>query len=423
MVSDGKEWFFVVFLVSVIMLCNGIFSIGYEKDDFEAPYISNKEAFSYELAGDAWKKTDVWVDKWFFDQPAPFKYRVLGKIPILATCKVLSYFDMSRLNAFYYAYLAWTNIFICCFLFYSGKFCVSLISKCNLALGVNNKVIFYITTSSLALSPPVLFAFKFPVHAGANDFLAYLLISLSLLALIETNIYRFVCCVLIGMFSRETNLLVLVPFVLMKNISSTQKWSVLGLVSVVFLCYRLLWPGSYDPLGGSLHNFEHPLESVLFLFMTFGPFWVLGWLGHREVLASLTTKNHFIQALNKSYYISIAIVTLIVFSLARVREIRIEFILFFYFIPYGVLYCIVKFNKWLAVFNSYKFVLALLAVAGITLAGAFVLMPTDLAGYLSRFGGWKSLFLLHLAISLTVLAVVFLTKQETARQAVRPGAV
>lgn len=407
--SEVNKWFFVAFLASIIMLCNGIFSIGYEKNDLLSPSISNKYALSYELSGDDWENPEIWVDKWFFDQPAPFKYRLLGKIPIFITYKLLSHFNVSRLDAFYYTYLAWTFVFMSCFLFYSEKLFSIFMSNCNLSSFVDKRIAFYIATSSLALSPPVLFAFKFPVHGGPNDFLAYSLISFSLLSLVKSNIYGFMSCAVVGIFCRETNLVTLIPFVFMGNISLTKKWSVVGLVGLVFLCYRLGWEGSYNPLYGALHNFEYKFESVLFLFMTFGPFWVLGWLGHREVLALPSTKNNFIQAVNKSYYISTAIVTVIVFSFARVREMRIEFILFFYYIPYGLLYCITNWNAWKNVFNSYKFVFALFFVASIVLAGA-VFMPTNPANYISGLEVWKSIFLFYLAISLTVLTFVFLTK-------------
>jgi hypothetical protein len=410
--SDVKKWLFVLTLAAAIMVCNGLFSIGYDKNDLLAPYISNKNAFSYELAGNAWNNPEVWVDQWFFNQSAPFKYRLLGKIPIWGTYKMLMYLDAGRLTAFYYSYIAWSYIFISCFLFYSGKLFSIFISRYNLSPSADNPTIFYITTSTLALSPSVLFAFKFPVHGGPNDFLGYLLISLSLLSLIESNIFCYAACVVVGIFCRETNLVTLIPFVLMANFSSGKKWSVITLVGFIFLCYRLGWPGTYNPLGSSLHNFEHPTESMVFFFMTLGPFWLLGGLGSREAFSLMPEKNHFIQAVNKSFYISTTIVTLIVFGLARVREIRIEFILFFYFIPYAVIYCMTKLNQWMALSRSYRLLFLLIAITCITLYGSFMFKTTAPAGYLSRLDSWKYLVILYLAVTLTFLSVDLLSNAE-----------
>ena len=409
------------------MLANGFINNKPVYDWLDAPYITNTYSFSFELAGHDYKEPELWIDKWFFEQPAPFKYRLLAKIPIFATYKFIVQFGVDKINAIYSSYMIWTNIFIFAFLFYSGK----LISALTLALDpsckMDRETIFYISTLILALSPPVLFAFKFPIHGSPNDFLGYCLISLSLLSLLNQQIGRFVYFVIAGLFCRETNLIVLIPFVFITNISLPKRIAISTAVFSIFLLYRLGWQGSYKPTSGYLHNINFPFESMLFIFMVFSIFWVLGVLGYNYVRQRPAPHNSLVESINKTFVGVTTLVFLIFFGLARVREIRLEFILFFYFIPYGLVYSIHQWKSWMTIVKSYKIILVFIITAIFTFKASVELMPADIDTshqLLYRYGnfyggqgeGWRLEFLPYLAITLVVICLITLSTIVTKKE-------
>jgi|GEM_PF-3210288 len=408
-----KEYLYILLMTVLILLANGIFSIGYEKNQLDAPSISNKSALAYELSGKNRSVPEYWIDQWAFAQSPPFRYRLLGKLPIIATYKLLSQFCENILDAFYYSFLAWTGIYLYFFLLAAGRLTVEFISSHGLSEKQNRLRIFCLASTLLALSPPLLYAFKFPVHGNPNDILGYLLIALSLLSLIRDDLPGFVINTVLGIFCRETNLIVLLPLLFMTDIKVSKRIGIVALIGSIFSLYRLCWPGHYNPLGGAAHNLEYPIESLLFLFMVFGPFWLLGWLGYNGAKNIRLQTNGYVRAVASTFYLTPVIVTAIVFFLARVREIRIEFILFFYFIPYSVIYLMNNWQSWLRIIPSYRFALAMLAVAVLNFHLFAFLMPPNPAfpdtlihffGYYG--GGWYLNFIPYLASTMTVLVLI-----------------
>ncbi len=308
--------------------------------------------------------------------------------------------------------MLWLSVSI--FLFVTGKLLTIIIVGNDISLKGKEENLFYLFTFVIAILPPILFAFKFPVHSSPNDFLGYTLISLSLIALAKEQHASFIILMVLGIFCRETNLIVLAPFMFMSNISFLKRVLVTSFICIIFISYRLIWPGEYNPLIGAAHNYTYPIESLLFLFLVFAPFWFLGFFGYMTSKNKANLENNFIFALNKSFIFVTIFVLFIVWSFARVREIRIEYILFFYFIPYGILYCLSQLAYWKTIIKSYAFVVLLLITAIASFLTLVQFMPENenhhlmleaqLAHFYRNFGGgWVNIFIGYFAITLILM--------------------
>lgn len=374
----------------------------------DAPYLSNIYAFSFELGGNPWQTPEAWIDSWFFNAPPPFKYRLLGKLPIYITYHFLLSNGFDKLIALYAAYTLWTGLFLFTFLWSAARFCECFIGYANR----QGFKIFFLSSTLIALSAPVFWAFKFPVHGSPNDFLGYTLISLALIALMKNHLFWFLVFCMAGIFCRETCLIVLLPFCLNKNIGITRKLGNILLLAIIFICYRHLWPGYYNPFDGAKLNWRFPLESLSFLFLTFGPFWLTSFIGYQ--LICIHTKDDNIKAFNFSFMPAVITVLVVVFLLARVREIRIEFILFAYFIPYSVFYIQQRHKEIISFIFSIAGLIATIAVALILVRVYFIFTPITVIKhqallqlfnhfYTGFGGGWIKQFLAYLAVFLFLL--------------------
>lgn len=411
------KFMYAIILAILIFIANGFFSFDKNKN-IDAPYISNKSAFSFEITGNNWRSPEQSIENWFFNQKPPFKYRVLGKIPILFTYESLKYFGLDILESFYYSYLLWTFIFIVLFLFLAGEYLSEYLILSKLITKANFNLVYFSSLLMLATLPPVLFPFKFPVHGSPNEFLGYALITLSLLSLLKKKYVRFFIYSLIGIFCRETNLIVLLPFMFMSNWGLTNKVITSFVVILILFIFRTIWGGGgYNPIIDAAHNYKYPLESVLFIFLVFSYYWVLGILRYIEQTKNIMVYDEFIFALQKTFLISTVFVLAVVFLFARAREMRIEFILFFYYLPYGIVYILENIKSWVAIFKSIYSILILIIPCVLVYEIALFLTPVDinqhkyllsvLANFYNGFGGgWKSIFYFHLYITSSLLMLI-----------------
>lgn len=391
----------------------------------DAPFLDNKAAFSYEIAGNQWQSDpSAWIDQWFFDQDPPFKYRVLGKVPIYVTYQALQQANITHLDAFYYAYLAWVLIFLGLFLFVAGRFVAAYVALLKGDFEHQQRYHFIVAVSMLSLLPPVLHAFKFPVHGSPNDFLGYFLVAASLMALLRHHYRWFVLCSLLGILCRETNALVLLPFLLMSNIAWVKRLGFVVIMVLLTLLYRMSWGESYDPMYAAAHNGKFPYESMMFVFLVFGPLWVLSFIGfyraHYGINALSQPAEPLVQAIKHSFLIAILSVLVVLFMFARLREIRLEYILWFYILPYSMFSFYegaVAIKHWkklpiVSVFLLFSGLITLIAankLMPITEAEHIFLMNTFASFYGGFGGGWRTIFLVHcfLTCAICMIAAYF----------------
>ncbi|MCV6639325.1 hypothetical protein [Candidatus Albibeggiatoa sp. nov. NOAA] len=405
----------VLLLTLLVILFNYFVYLGNQPFNIDASFISNKAAFSFELGAEEWHSPGVWIPKRISEEQVPAKYRLLGRALTIGTFFVFQDIGFNDLDAFYFSYMLWVTISLFLFLFTAGELLTLIMTRHNTQLIPQRQRLFYVSVFVAALLPPVLFAFKFPVHGSPNDFLSYTLIALSLIALAKEKYQYFVLIMIVSIFCRETNLISLAPLMLMQNISLLKRVSISFIVVMAYAAYRLMWPGHYDPLEGSAHNYIYPMESLLFLFLVFGPVWLLGILGYLSARKSTAPDDFFIQALNKSFLPVMLCVILVVWLFARVREIRIEYILFFYLIPYALLYCINQIPNWKqTVLKPISVILILTATMIFSFAILVQFMPENAAHHLaleSNFahfyagfgGGWIPIFIVYFSITVIFL--------------------
>ena len=347
-------------------------------------YLHNQAAFAFELVGNHWRHPEPWLHDWFFNQDAPYKYRLLGKVPVYLCYKALGMM-LHPLPALYYAYLLWCWLFLALVLRLGTDLCWEILKHC--VPGVEEPVVRRLALLVLVLCPPLLFAFKFPTHGSPNDLLGYALIALACLSLMREQYRQFVFWMLLAVPCRETNLIMLLPFVMLRKPDWRFRFGTAALVLAANLAYRWLWPGHYNPFTAAGHNLQYPLESLFYLFLVFAPLWLLGLLGYGK-LRRQDIENDAVNALVRSFLPATVAVLVISFSLARVREIRIEFILFFYVIPFSLAYLL---QRW-------KMVPILILT---------VLLALRLWLYfLGGFGGdWQGVFMAYFVVTLLVVGV------------------
>jgi len=421
-VKNYSNFFFALVFGLIVFISNQFYFFDLDFQKVDSPYISNRLAFAYELAGNDFQKPPKeWIKNWFYNQPSPFKYRILAKVPIWLTYYSLqeySYF-VSEFDAFYFSYLIWTYFFIVAFLFLCHRFSACFLSDIldDKLIVLESLTINFFIFFIIVICPPVLFAFKFPVHGSPNDFLSYTLILLCLILIRSGKIILFTFFCLVSLLCRETNLIVLLPFVFLREVTLLKRLLVVICAISFLLVYRMTFPGAYNPFSGSMHNLNFPYESVLFMFMIFGFIWCLGFAGWLELRKK--TNSDFIRSLVNSFIISIAFFLIINLIFARIREIRIGFILFFYFIPFSIYYLYANIELLKKLISSIYFWLLIACLALMVLLIYIQILPINEIDYsnkiavLNQFyggfgGGWVNIFVIYLFLFLIMLSVIFI---------------
>lgn len=421
-----QQWLYpflwAMLLAAMVFAANQFFTSSIKNSAPGDPFISNMYSFSLELAGEKFKAPEVWIHEWFFKQEAPFKYRFLAKLPIYASYQLLMGFGLEQLPALYGAYMFWLFVFLLAFLILASLLVTSIVRRFYLpSEAPDPQRLFMVSALCLSLSAPVLWAFKFPVHGSPNDFLGYCFIAAALLALMHQRFNAFIVLTAISVFCRETNLVVLAPFMLMQALRMPQRVLSAGVLIGIYLLFRWqMGAGEYDPTEGAAHNRRFPAETISFLFLAFGPFWVLGVAGFIERWRARDTDD-FLKALHRSFIPATLLVLVIVFLFARIREIRIEFILFFYFLPYGIYFMLQQGKQCLQSFRHPAGWLALLITGLIVFRMSLFFTPINAAhdqhlyqSFAHLYGGfghgWITIFIAYVAVTTWLAATLLLLR-------------
>lgn len=302
--------------------------------------IASVDELRYELSGlDPQQATSTWRDDWLWRQPAPFKYRLLGKLPLWAASEALQRAGLDPDRAFHHAFVACLFLFLFLTLLQLGAFTRALAAEvCGPLPPARQLRVAGVAMVLFVLSPPVLFLCKYPVHGSPNDLLGYFLM-LAALHLGWRGRVAAACAVsTLAVFCRETTLLVPFALLFFRHVPLPARLGAALLPVAAFLAYRALWPGSYDALAGARANFALPLETLGFTLLVFGPLWILGPLGWRELAHSTAGRAPALAALLRSFIPAAALVLGVTLLLGRMREIRIAAVLFVYVVPLSALW-------------------------------------------------------------------------------------
>ena len=227
--------------IALLLMSLNLLWMGYSpRYDIFQSYLHNQAAFAFELVGSHWRHPEPWLHGWFFDQAAPFKYRLLGKIPLYLTYRAFETV-LRPLPALYYAYLLWSWLFLALALRLGADLCVEILKRTLPDANIGERAMQVSALVLLALCPPLMLAFKFPVHGSPNDLLAYALIAQACLSLIREQYRQFVLWMLLAVPCRETNLIMLLPFVMLRKPDWRFRFGMAALVLGANLVYRGLW--------------------------------------------------------------------------------------------------------------------------------------------------------------------------------------
>ena len=412
-------------LTMVVMATNGVPAWrAMDKVRIDAPYLANPAALAFELVGnDANKPVEVWVDDWMWRAAPPANARLLAKLPIYASYRVARGLGVAPLTALFGSYRAWTAVFLFAFLSLGARCCANTTRYFTPTPLASPRLLEIVAMCALAALPPVLFACKFPVHGSPNEFLGYALIAAAMQALLAGKLGRYVLFALCGIPCRETNLLTLLPLLVMGPGSVLARGTTALAIVVLSAVFHSLVGSSYDPLAGAHHNWEYPWESAGFAYLAFGPLWLTA-VGYGLHAARCVQHRDAVRWLCCAA-LSVLCVAAIVLCFARVREIRILFVLYIYVVPLGLL----GVQHFLGDMTRGRRLLlsaAVLVGAALTFRLYVALLPTDaedfarkanaLASLYGGFGsGWQALFFTYFLLALPALAVaVSLSRLGTA---------
>lgn len=291
----------------------------------EGSSVAAPDALAWDQLGQNDAPSD-WMDSWMWHQEAPYKYRILGKLPVWLCWKLSA---GTRGGDPLVWFVAWGFLCLLATLFALRHYLRHLMESARAsrpdALALAGCLLF-------VLAPPALFAFKFPLHTTPNDLLGYFLVTLGLSAAIRNQARRMCLVSCAGVFCRETALLVPFAFLL----TSPDPWRKrLAWSAAPLLCWgalRVLWWEPYRPVEGGLYNLIHPWETLCFLFLLFAPFWpvmVAGWARARRLARQEPQWRAFTRILPWAA----SLLFLVTLLLARVRELRVLFVLFPFVLP------------------------------------------------------------------------------------------
>jgi hypothetical protein len=260
--------------------------------------------------------------EWSIGIKPPMKYRHLFRWIVQFTAKLVP--SLSADEAVYVCYIGWSLVFWWLSLVFFWEFTV--------LVGLT-PVYSWAATVSLLLCSPSLQAYVRPVHTR-EDPLAYLFVILGLTFLFRREYGPMTVASIAGVLTRETTLIVPAIFLLYAPMGWARRllWCLPPVV--VGIGVRLLhgWE-SYPVLAQASRNWQMPVESLLFLFMTFGWMWPLSFLRRRQVRNSSLSTNNTEQLLAKSYLMALALILGSNLVGGRLCENRISFMLFPWVVP------------------------------------------------------------------------------------------
>jgi hypothetical protein len=222
--------------------------------------IASPDALSWDLIGRDHPPVQ-WIDDWMWHQDAPYKFRILGKLPVWAAWRLFFSGQGSQgfLVSFTFWGLAWLIATLLAFYSYLEVLAAEIPWKPGghtpprhpgAAEGNPSGVLPLLGCLFFLASPPILFAFKFPVHMTPNDLLGYFLTVLGLTALLKGRTLQVCGIACLAAWCRETTLIVPVAYVL----TTRDPWKRrLLLTSLPFLCWvvpRVIWWTPYNAAGG-----------------------------------------------------------------------------------------------------------------------------------------------------------------------------
>ncbi|WKV12891.1 hypothetical protein [Marivirga harenae] len=254
---------------------------------------------------------------------------------------------------------------------------------------------------------PIVFAFTLPVHTR-EDQLGFLFLLSAIYFLYDKKYILYLVIACVGVFVRET--LLLLPFLLLlfAKIPLPRKLFLSGLPLVVWLVYRwLIGTEPYDFWLGLKWNLSNPVQLVLFGFLSFSYLWthlIFSFKGahdHNEDLGLFS---------GKAVLLALVVIISTTFLFGIFNEIRLLYLVF----PWVIIPClriIRKYQKlWLKFLkNKYVLISSITLILGVSASSTFIsdTIRNTLGDsqYGVPYGLWVIAFLLYLIP--TIFSTIF----------------
>ncbi len=297
--------------IRLITLCLILMVVFAKHLTLESSLISSKENLAHLLG--SYESGDV--QEWGSARLLPYKYRVLFKSLIDGT--VLIFGKNVTDDQFYWIFVIWCfAITLACLFAFDYLLCV-----------VGLKEIYQFAGGLLFISSfPVFYAYNYPIITR-EDTLAYLWVVLGLIFIVKNKPFIVSIISLFAVMTRETTLIIPFCFLITSPLKLTKKAAYLLPPAIALVGLRLILGFEpYDITYGFFRNLKLPIESIFFLFICFGVFWLTGFLGWR--LKKSSNQYGSDAAIVKSFpWVAVAVLfTSTAFSI--LRENRISFIIF-----------------------------------------------------------------------------------------------
>lgn len=384
--------------------------------------VSHPKLLCFDLTGEIDKyESSEWIENWMWNDGMPFKFRILGKFATYYTWKLLD--SQQSVFSFYVIYIIWSGIWLSATtipLYFFIRIYLRNITEDERILEWAPLV----GTIFFLISAPILFGFKFPVHTRPNDFLGNFLMILGLLFIQKNQIGRFCALACVAVFCRETTLLIPFIYLIAGNASYKKRLAISVIPVLIWAAYRIMWYTPYDPVSPTIQNFYSSLESLGFVFVSFGFLWLSGYLGYKDLHQ---TNDHKVpkNLLIDSALPALLLVMGIALFLARIREIRILFVLFPYVITFSA-YWVVKNTPTIprilkeTRFWTYSLIALLVCITGASIFyyDSAVLITFYRRWFANFYGGFGGGWIPH---AFTYLFVTFLMAIATIVQKRRPS--
>jgi hypothetical protein len=389
--------YFVIFFVALLAI--------FEFNVLAGGTITSPQNLAYDLASPPNSPQDWNVQNW-----TSVRYRAVFRLIVRGTWS--AFFDPGDAWGFYAVFVL--NSF---FFFYCAIIALYFLLR---LIDFDRRTSFLGCLLFLAL-PPVLLAYKYPVFTR-EDPLAYLLITLGLIATIKSKPF-WVCLIsIIAALTRETTLILPLAYLLGAEESVRKRVIVFVPPILAYLGLHLLWGNESHDLLESLQNtLRTPWETVAFLFCVFGALWLpygVNLLNHWRLNDAENFGWRLLTCTGPIILVAVMGSTLLI---ARAREARIAFVLFPWVVPFALDWLRRSSRQLRALASQLSFwvfaIAVLVILSSITLwfrYGYPDLMQAVLADF--KNGYWLSVGVVNLSVTITLLGVIVRTKTSRVYQ-------
>lgn len=249
----GKIWLHIGLLLITSV------ALFYLSNHYLDGYLRSPASLAQEL-----KSTEAGLYHYNLSKEPPFKYRLLFSSIVKTTYSLFS--NGNNPILFYRTYKFWSVVF----------YTTSALTFFWLLYFIGYRGYYPLLGSVIfLLMPPMLLAFTLPVHTR-EDTLAYTLLFLGLIAMLNEKLWLFLFIAVVGVVTRETLLLLpLLYFVFVKDSNWTRKLLISGLPVLLWIFVRLFWsPETYDVWEGLKWNLSNLRQVAGFLVITYNVCWL-----------------------------------------------------------------------------------------------------------------------------------------------------